>query len=241
MTSEPEADAPAVTRSSRHPAKRTKRQLPLWAHFLLALVLVALLRNFVAQSFYVPSGSMIPTLEIGDRVVVSKLSDDITRGDIVVFDGTDTFAQGVPERFTGTFGKAASAVASVFGVHLNERDYVKRVIGMPGDRVVCCDAQGKITINGTVINESYLVEGMQPSMQPFDVRVPAGRLFMMGDNRSNSADSRAHLGDPGGGMVPVAEVIGRPVFRYWPLGRMGTTGAYASDPELAKIPAAATK
>ncbi|GAA1765385.1 signal peptidase I [Nostocoides vanveenii] len=241
MTSEPEAAAPAVTRSSRRTAKSTKRQLPLWVHFLLALVLVALLRNFVAQSFYVPSGSMIPTLEVGDRVVVSKLSNDVTRGDIVVFNGTDTFAAGTLERFTGTFGKAAAAVASVFGVHLNERDYVKRVIGMPGDHVVCCDAQGKITINGTVINESYLVGGMQPSLQPFDVRVPAGRLWMMGDNRSNSADSRAHLGDPGGGMVPVTDVIGRPVFRYWPLGRMGTTGSYASDAELAKIPAAATK
>jgi signal peptidase I len=240
MTSEPESvPSTPPSRAARRAAtqKPQKKQWPLWVHIALALLLVAVLRNFIVQSFYVPSGSMIPTLEISDRVVVSKLGSDVKRGDIVVFDGTDTFGGGADTRWSGTFGKVASAVAGVFGINPGEKDYVKRVIGVGGDRVVCCDQGGLLTINGKAVNEPYLVEGMSPSETPFDVIVPAGKLFMMGDNRSNSADSRAHLGDPGGGMVPVEDVIGSPVLRYWPLGRVGGMGDIAHSSQLASIPA----
>lgn len=237
MTPEPRTpESTPRTRGDRHTRNRRK-PLPVWVHILLALVLVAVLRNFVVQSFYVPSGSMIPTLQIGDRVVVSKFGGEVKRGDIVVFDGTDTFGGGSSARWSGTFGKVASGIGGIFGIDPGEKDYVKRVIGVGGDHIVCCDADGKLTINGTSVNEPYLVSGMSPSDVPFDVIVPAGRLWMMGDNRSNSADSRAHLGDPGGGMVPVADVIGSPMFRYWPMGRLGGMGDIAHSSELASIPA----
>ncbi len=210
---------------------------PVWVHLILAVVLVALLRAFVVQSFYVPSGSMIPTLLVGDRMVVLKVGTDIHRGDVVVFDGTATFGGYPGPRLTGTIGSILTKVAKVGGVDLDERDYIKRVIGMPGDHVVCCDARGRMSVNDVVLQEPYLEDGLPASSSPFDVTVPAGRMWMMGDNRNNSADSRAHLGDPGGGMVPVADVVGRPALRYWPLDRFGTL---AGDATLAAIPVRAT-
>lgn len=230
MTSE------AVTPETRAAGRAKRKPLPVWVHFLIALALVAVLRNFVVQSFYVPSGSMIPTLEIGDRVVVSKLDNTFKRGDIVVFDGTDTFGGGTGERWEGGFGKVAAGLARVFGIHLGEKDYVKRIIGVGGDHLVVGE-DGRLTINGKTVNEPYLAEGVMSSDYPFDVKVPAGKLFLMGDNREQSADSRAHLGDPGGGMIPESDVIGSPVLRYWPLGRFGTMGDSAHEPSLAELPA----
>lgn len=96
---------------------------------------------------------------------------------------------------------------------------IKRVVGLAGDRVACCDEQGRVTVNGVPLEESYVKAGSEPSEMSFDVEVPVGRLFVMGDNRQNSQDSRAHLGDPGGGMVPVKEVVGKAVVVMWPLDR----------------------
>ncbi|MGB4836294.1 MAG: signal peptidase I [Nostocoides sp.] len=234
MTSEPEISPQAP---SPRAARRARKPWPVWAHVILALVLVAVLRNFVAQSFYVPSGSMIPTLQVGDRVVVAKFGTDVRRGDIVVFDGTEIFGGGAREPWKGTLGQVASSIAGVFGINPGEKDYVKRVIGVGGDRIVCCDAAGRLTINGQSVTEPYLAAGESPSQTPFDVVVPPGRLFMMGDNRGNSADSRAHLGDPGGGMVPLADVIGSPLVRYWPLGRLDGMSSIGHSEDLARIPA----
>jgi signal peptidase I len=227
----PEADA-ATPRERRRGKRAPRRPWPVWVHLILALVLVALLRNFVAQSFYVPSGSMIPTLAVGDRMVVSRIPTTLHRGDIVVFDGTTTFGGNPGPRFDSTIGKVLSAGAKVFGIDVNERDYVKRIVGLPGDHVVCCDAQHRIIVNDKPLAEPYLAPGMAPSLMDFDVRVPAGRLWLMGDNRSNSADSRAHLGDPGGGMVPESDVIGKPLLRYWPFSRFGTLPS-AEQPAVA--------
>jgi signal peptidase I len=102
-------------------------------------------------------------------------------------------------------------------------DFVKRVIGVGGDRVACCDEAGRVTVNGVPLDEaSYLFPGDSPSDQSFDVIVPAGMLWLMGDHRSNSADSRAHLGDPGGGMVPESRVVGRVMNVLWPLNRISS-------------------
>jgi signal peptidase I len=120
------------------------------------------------------------------------------------------------------------SMASTLSIHLNESDYVKRVVGLPGDRVVCCDARGLLTINDTEVEEPYLYPGDRPSDLTFDVTVPAGRVWVMGDHRSDSADSRAHLGDPGGGMVRLDDVIGRAGLIYWPPGRVGILPAPAS-------------
>ncbi|MEI2779187.1 MAG: signal peptidase I [Tetrasphaera sp.] len=225
MTTAPPPSAAGATGAASGTPSRRRKPWPVWVHLVLALVLVALLRNFVAQSFYVPSGSMIPTLQVGDRIIVNKLDHSIERGDVVVFDGTDTFGGNPTTRFDSGVGKVVAVVARVFGINVDEKDYVKRVVGLGGERVACCDAQGRITINGSPLAEPYLAPGVEPSTTEFDVQVPSGRLFLLGDNRENSADSRAHLGDPGGGMVPVEDVIGPPLVRYWPLDRLGGPSA----------------
>jgi signal peptidase I len=105
------------------------------------------------------------------------------------------------------------------GLSGGDNTYIKRVIGLPGDHVICCDAGGKLTVNGQPVAEPYLYEGDAPSQLKFSVIVPPGRLWLMGDHRSQSADSRSLLGAPGGGMVPLDRVIGRPVQIIWPLDR----------------------
>ena len=190
----------------------------------VALLVMLLVRGFLVQSFYVPSGSMEPTIEPGDRILVNKLADgdSVRRGDVVVFDGTTTFAAAdlTPHQDDGAIGRVLGDAASLVGVHLGEQDFVKRVIGLPGDHVVCCD-RGSLTVNGKVIDETYVMPGDKPSELEFDVTVPAGRLWVMGDHRSDSADSRSHLGDPGGGTVRLSDVIGRASATYWPLSRLG--------------------
>ena len=201
------------------------------------LVLMVLVRAFVVQSFYVPSGSMEPTVDPGDRVIVNKLvgPDDLRRGDVVVFDGTTTFAAGdrTPRSAQGAVGRLLSNAASALTIDLGEQDFLKRIVGLPGDHVVCCGADGRLEVNGSAVAEPYLPRGAKASDLTFDVIVPAGRLWVMGDNRPRSADSRAHLGDPGGGMVPIDDVIGRASVIYWPLSRAGGvpgSGALRSVP-----------
>jgi signal peptidase I len=190
-----------------------------------ALVLTLVVRTFLVQAFYIPSGSMEPTLLIGDRVLVSKLSyrlGDIHRGDVIVFDGRDSFAgsqEVAPAR--GLLGRAARQVGAFLGISPSEKDFTKRVIGLPGDHVECCDPAGRLKVNDRAVDEPYVMPGDAPSTTPFDVVVPAGRLWVMGDHRSDSADSRAHLGDPGGGTVPVDRVIGKVIVRFWPPSRVG--------------------
>ncbi|MFD6312683.1 signal peptidase I [Streptomyces nigra] len=178
---------------------------------LLVLVGTLLLTMFAARPFEIPSGSMEPALRIGDRVLVNKLAYRFDagprRGDVVVFDGT------------GNFGHA---------------DYIKRVVGVGGDHVVCCDKEGRIQVNGRPVDESaFLYPGDRPSSVRFDVVVPDGRLFVLGDHRSASSDSRDHLGSPGGGMIPVDAVIGRADAVVWPAGhwtRLHRPDAYARVP-----------
>jgi signal peptidase I len=185
-----------------------------------------LVRGFLVESFFIPSGSMEPTLEPADRILVNKIggASSLQRGDLVVFDGTSSFA----DRAVGTGPGQDSGVRRVWGwlasslpIHLNESDYVKRVVGLPGDHVVCCDVRGLLTVNGIAVVEPYLYPGDRPSDLTFDVTVPVERVWVMGDHRSDSADSRAHLGDPGGGMVRLDDVIGRAGMIYWPPGRAG--------------------
>ncbi|GAV40865.1 signal peptidase I [Streptomyces acidiscabies] len=180
---------------------------------LLCLVFSLLLSAFVAKPFQIPSGSMENGLRIGDRVLVNRLAyrfgAEPRRGDVIVFDGT------------GYFGNS---------------DYVKRVVGVGGDRVVCCDKEGRIQVNGRSVDESaFLFPGDSASSVPFVVVVPQGTLFVLGDHRSRSSDSRDHLGSPGGGMIPVGAVVGRAQYVVWPWSRIGRVqgeeGAYAGVPE----------
>lgn len=178
---------------------------------LVCLLFLVLFSNFVMQPFEIPSSSMERGLRIGDRVLVNKLAyrfgAEPQRGDVVVFDGT------------GYFGNA---------------DYIKRVVGVGGDHVVCCDKERRLEVNGRSVDEStFLYPGDSPSDVSFDVVVPDGGLFLLGDHRSDSSDSRDHLGSPGGGMIPVGDVIGRADWIAWPAGhwtRLQRPAAYARVP-----------
>ncbi|WP_419998236.1 signal peptidase I [Streptomyces boninensis] len=195
----------------------------------VCVVVVLLVSAFVVQPFLIPSGSMEGTLRPGDRILVNKLAYRFgdagpKRGDVVVFDGTGTFSEEQPQGnpVTGMLRKAASAAGLAEPA---ETDYVKRVMGVGGDRVTCCDKQLRITVNGRPVDErAYLYPGDTPSRVRFDVVVPTGKLWVMGDHRSDSRDSRDLLGAPGGGMVPVDRVIGRADWIGWPLGRWSAVG-----------------
>ncbi|MFD7324644.1 signal peptidase I [Streptomyces sp. NPDC059875] len=188
----------------------------------VCVVFLLLLSHFALQPFLIPSRSMEPTLQVGDRILVNKLAyrfgDEPRRGDVVVFDGTGSFLQEAPEEnpVTGLLHGAAAALGLAEPA---ETDFVKRVVGVGGDRVVCCDRNGRLTVNGVPVEEWYVQLGDAPSKVPFDIVVPQGTLWVMGDHRSQSSDSRDHLGQPGGGMVPVEQVIGRADWIGWPFGR----------------------
>jgi len=211
-----------------HPQRSRRRGLIVAG---AGVVLLLMVRGLLVQAFYIPSGSMEPTLQPDDRILVNKIgvASSLKRGDLVVFDGTRTFAPHsvVDSEQPSAVGTMMGAMASMLSIQTDQSDYVKRVIGLPGDHVVCCDAKGLITVNDVAVHEQYLYPGDQPSDLTFDVTVPSERVWLMGDHRSDSSDSRAHLGDPGGGMVRLNDVIGRAVVVYWPLSRAGILRAPA--------------
>jgi signal peptidase I len=186
----------------------------------VALVLAIVIKAFLMQAFYIPSASMNDTLVENDRILVQKVSywgsGAPHRGDVVVFAD--------PGGWLGTSEAAApggpvTRGLELFGLYPTGGHLVKRVIGVGGDEVRCCDTRGRITVNDVPLNErSYLAQGEVPSVIDFDIRVQPGYVWVQGDNRSNSADSRVHLGDPGGGQVPVDDVVGKVFAVVWPFG-----------------------
>jgi signal peptidase I len=228
--------AEEANRTTRRKRRSLWRELPVL--ILIALVIALIIKTFVIQAFFIPTGSMENTLEVGDKVLVNKLVyhfRSIQPGDVVVFDGAGSWDLAAPPRpaanplvraYDATLGWVVHSIAGLFGTTPGQTDYVKRVIGVPGDRVVCCNAQGLITVNGVALHEeSYLYPGATPSEAPagysghFSITVPPGRLWVLGDNRAISADSRLHQNDPGGGTIPEKEVIGRAFMIVWPLSR----------------------
>ncbi len=222
-----EAAAPAGGEPGRPSTRRGRRKRSFWREFpvlvVIALLLAVVIKTYAIQAFFIPSGSMENTLEINDRVLVNKLVYDVRgihRGDIVVFNGDGSWDPGTAPRNTNFVVKFGQGFASMFGFGHPGDILIKRVIGLPGDKVACCDAQGRVTVNGVPLTEqSYLYPGDSPSEIRFNIVVQPGRLWVMGDHRLISDDSRSHLGDPGGGTIPENAVIGRAFVIIWPLSR----------------------
>lgn len=187
-----------------------------------AIVLSLIVRTFLIQAFYVPSESMENTLMPQDRILASKITTNlggISRGEIVVFtDPADWLPAGLTQPSTGL-----PRVLEWIGLLPSRSgdELVKRVIGVPGDHVVCCGPHGKIVLNDVPLDEPYIKPGATTDQVQFDVIVPADSIFVMGDNRSQSADSRFHL-DQNSGMVPQGNVVGRVVLTAWPLSQFST-------------------
>jgi signal peptidase I len=185
--------------------KSEKSKRSFWVELpilvLVAVLVAVVVRTFLIQTFFIPSESMERTLLIDDRVLVNKVVYDLrdpVRGEIVVFKPPENWRAGP-----------------------NKDDYIKRVIGVGGDHIVCCDSQKRLTVNGHPLDEDYLFPGEKASATEFDVQVPEGRLFVMGDHRGASADSRVHQ-EFSDGTIALSDVVGRAFVIFWPLNRAGS-------------------
>ena len=211
---EPDTSAPAVKAKKKKSFGRE-----LLTIVVAAAVLTLLVKAFVIQVYRIPSASMENTLQIGDRVLVNKVVyhfRDIARGDVVVFSGQDSWGPDAPPPTSNPVVRVFDDVLSGLGLHTDQTYYIKRVIGLPGDHVACC-TDGKVTVNGVPLDEGqYLFPGNPSSTFKFSAVVPPGHLWVMGDHRSDSDDSRYHPGDPGGGAIPENEVVGRAFLIIWP-------------------------
>ncbi|MET0822138.1 MAG: signal peptidase I [Aeromicrobium sp.] len=202
-----------------------KRQLPVWQESILlvltAMVMAVVVKTFFLQAFYIPSESMEPTMLVDDKILVQKVSywggGDVKRGDIVVFDDPGGWLSANESKRASNVVQKALEKVGLFptGGHL-----IKRVIGVGGDTVACC-TDGKLTVNGKALDEPYLLDETATKDTTFEVKVRKGYLWVMGDNRGNSSDSRLHQADPGGGQVSEKAVVGKAWVRVWPLGRAG--------------------
>jgi signal peptidase I len=236
----------------RRRARRPRRQMPLWQELPLLLVvafcLAVLIRTFLLQAFFIPSGSMEDTLLVGDRVLVNKVVYDVRdpeRGEVVVFRGTDRWAPQVGEEpRLSALDRLGRTIGDLVGVSRpGEKDFIKRVIGVPGDRVKCCDAQGRVTVNGTPLDETYVLQDSPLDIPPnpkecrsrrFDeVVVPPGQIFVMGDHRLVSQDARCQ------GPVPIDNVVGRAFLVVWPSSRWSALSVPDTFANVAAPPAAA--
>ncbi|WP_190213053.1 signal peptidase I [Kitasatospora indigofera] len=234
-------------RSARRAARRRRRsvlrEFPLIV--IVALVVALVMKTFLVQVFVIPSGSMEQTIQIGDRVLVDKLTpwfgSEPARGDVVVFKDPGGWLEGDHKPSTdGPVMRGAKSVLTYVGLlpSESEQDLIKRVIGVGGDTVECCDEQGRVSVNGTPVDEPYLAAENPPSRQPFKVQVPQGRLWVMGDHRDVSADSRFHMGNPGQGTIPLSGVVGRAFVIAWPLPRFHQLEEPASLSSLPRATAA---
>ncbi|WP_223188881.1 signal peptidase I [Streptomyces sp. TRM68416] len=246
----------AERRKLQRKVKRRRRRSAIKEIPLLigvAVLIALVLKTFLVQAFVIPSGSMEQTIQIGDRVLVDKLTpwfgSKPQRGDVVVFKDPGGWLQDeqtTTKKEDPVVIKQIKEGLTFIGLlpSDNEKDLIKRVVGVGGDRVQCCDAQGRVTVNGVPLEEGdYLYPGNAPSQTRFDVTVPQGRLWVMGDHRANSADSRSHQNQYGG-TVSEDEVVGRAMVIAWPFGHWGTLDepkTFASVSDSAPASAAALR
>lgn len=215
-----------------NPQRRRATRLSGWRAFLrdvlvilvAAIVISFLIKTFLIRSFYIPSESMMDTLQVNDRIIVNELEPKlmpVQRGDVVVFRDPGGWLEGagqVPPARTGP-GAVLDQILSVVGLTAPDSNdhLIKRVIGLPGDTVACCNSLGQITVNGVPLTEPYVVGATD--QRPFSVTVPRSSLWVMGDNRGNSKDSRFNQDQPGKGFVPYSDVVGRAILVSWPANR----------------------
>ncbi|MEU4798433.1 signal peptidase I [Streptomyces sp. NPDC023327] len=241
-TSGPTLPGRAERRKLARKVKRRRRRSAIREIPLLigvALLIALVLKTFLVQAFVIPSGSMEQTIRIGDRVLVDKLTPWFgarpERGDVVVFKDPGNWLeeeQGKKKDDPVVVKQVKEGLTQIGLLPSDsERDLIKRVIGVGGDTVKCCDKNDKVTVNGVPLDEPYIHPGDKPSAFAFEVKVPEGRLFMMGDHRSDSADSRFHRTEKFGGTVSEDQVVGRALVIAWPLGhwrRLEEPDTYAS-------------
>lgn len=192
-----------------------------------ALLISFVIKTFLFRSFYIPSASMEDTLLINDRIIVNELVPDLfplEHGDVVVFSDPGGWLSMAPKSKPDLITGAIDTVFTVVGLGGSDSEdhLVKRLIGLPGDHVKCCSPQGLIEVNGEPVDEPYLklpASDSASSGMEFDVTVPAGKIWVMGDNRYNSADSRYNQDQPGKGFVPIDKVVGRAFVISWPFAR----------------------
>lgn len=227
-------DNPAVEPSA---SPRRRRGVLFFLRDVLVIVLIALavsflVKTFVVRSFYIPSASMEDTLMEQDRILVDQLTPRFggySRGDVVVFrDPGGWLSDQAPKPSAGPLADGIEWVLSLVGLTAPDSDdhLIKRIVGLPGDHVACCNALGQITVNDVAIDESAYTllpnAGDPASAIAFDVTVPDGSLWVLGDNRYRSKDSRYNQDQPGKGFVPLANVVGRAFLITWPFNRFGT-------------------
>ena len=225
------SDAPTPNRAERDADRHRKTGFGSWLReiaiiLVSALLLSLIIKTFLVQAFFIPSGSMEHTLEVGDRVLVTKLAPgplSVHRGDIVVFKDPGAWLPPAIQPKVNPVQRVLNDGLTYVGILPQDsgEHLIKRIIGMPGDTVACCDAQGRLTVNGVSISEPYLSPGVRPSEIPFTATVPKNDLWVMGDNRQHSGDSRYHTGNPGGGAIPMHNVVGVSFLRVWPFDRAG--------------------
>jgi signal peptidase I len=237
-----------VVAAQKPPTHKKPRSFLAELPFLVAIafVLALLIKHFLVQAFYIPSGSMQNTLQVGDRVLVNKVPyhwRGPERGEIVVFNGLNSFDDNVTfAQPTNPVSKALRSLTSTIGLGApNEKDYIKRVIGIPGDHVMCCDAGGKVVVTSKdgkahSLDEPYIYSPTPDASKYFcaagtdqkscppgavGILVPKGRLWVMGDHRNDSADSRFHITDANHGTVPENKVVGKAFTIVFPLSHAG--------------------
>ncbi|WP_159941922.1 MULTISPECIES: signal peptidase I [unclassified Nocardiopsis] len=237
---EPEEKADAQMSKSQSSEKQGSfwKELPIL--IVIALVLAFVIRTWLVQAFYIPSTSMENTLLVGDRVLVNKVVyqiRDIERGEVVVFDGDGSWDDPntvvVPEP-TNPVARGFTWVQQQLGAAPTGKEYIKRVIGLPGDTVECCDEQNRVLVNGVPLEEeAYLYPGSVASHTEFGpIEVPEGHLWLMGDHRAISSDSRLNQNNPGGGAVPIDHVVGRAFVVIWPFSQAGPLSVPEAFDEL---------